>query len=98
MSKILYFLHDELGFLLLAQSLDEENLVSFFIVGPEGFIESFFVALDNCIRSGNDGLGRTVVLLQLDHYGSWEILLKREDILNIGTPPTVYPLPVISDY
>ena len=54
-------------------------------------------ARDHGVRHREDGFGRSVVLLQLDHAGPGKVLRKLEDVADHGRPKGVDGLRVVPD-
>ena len=54
------------------------------------------VVLDQAVGCLHDGLGGAIILLQLEEFGIWQLLLIVEDIVDVGTTETVDALRVIT--
>ena len=89
---------DILRFFIGIHKLAEMDLFSFFILCPKSLALSAYVVLDHLVGGIQDILGRTVILLQLDHQGLGKDLLISQDIADIGSPEFINRLVVISYY
>ena len=49
------------------------------------------------MRSAQDVRARTVILLELDDFGTGKILLEFEDVADVGAPPLIDALVVVPD-
>src|SRR6185436_9912735 len=85
------------SFVSLGVGGDEQDLLSDGIVGVESLLLAIRVLLDDSIRGREDGLGRSIVLLERDHRRIRIILLEIEDIFYRSAAPAVDVLVSIAD-
>ena len=62
--------------ILLGKRAVDLNLISFWILCPEGLTLSLGVVLDNRICRIQDGLGTAIILLQTDYLGIAVLVFK----------------------
>ena len=67
-------------------------------LSPQRFAFAHLVVRDNGAGRRENILCRAIVLLELDHTDPRIVLFKRQDVLNIGAPPTVNGLIFIPDH
>ena len=87
--------HDE-RLLLIAIGRLVEQLFAHGILAKHIFLNLILVALDETVGSIHDILRTTIVLLQLEEFGTLQLTLESEDIVNIGTTETIDALRVIT--
>ena len=68
------------------------------ILRPQRFAFAHFVMRNHCAGRGKNGLGRTIVLLELDDPDTRVVLFEREDVLDVGPAPAIYGLIFVSDH
>ena len=88
-------LHHRPRLLLVRLEGLEHNPVPFPLLGPQLLAPALGVMLDNGVGRVQDDIGRTVVLLQLDHLDLVVMLLQIEQIGNLGPAPAVDALVVV---
>src|SRR6185503_20344666 len=72
------------------------NELALWILGPQRLALSLFVVGDNGTCRGEDRLGRPIVLFQANSTNPGEVLLKRQNVLNVRASPAVDRLILIS--
>ena len=73
------------------------NFVPSAVFGPEVFALAAFVMLDDLVCRVENRLSGAVVLLQPDNAGTFELLLKAQNILDGGAAEFVDALVVVAD-
>ncbi|EMR02736.1 hypothetical protein ADICEAN_02153 [Cesiribacter andamanensis AMV16] len=87
-----------LGFLAIGGGLEHLYLFALHIGRPDGFFQLGPVMGNHGIGRVHNVLGRAVVLLQLYDAQVRKVLLKVEDVLDIGAPEGVNALGIIAHY
>ena len=82
-------------FILILMKCDAH---AFFIFRPEGLFLTAIIVTDHSIGRIQNGLGRPVVFLQLNHLGIRKMLLKIQNIADIGATELINGLVVIADH
>ena len=93
-----YLLADQPGLLVLVAALEHRHRLPGSPLGPEVLGLASPVVGHKRVGRVEDGGIRPVVLLQLDHVGVGEIVLKAEDVADIRSPPRVHRLVVVADH
>ena len=83
--------------ILLGKRAVDLNLISFWILGPEGLALSLGVVLDNRICRIQDGLGTAIVLLQTDYLGIAVLVFKVLDIFDSCSTEFIDTLVIITN-
>ena len=90
--------HHKVGLVALVEIGLDEHLVPRAVAGPQGLALTALIVADHGVGRVQNVLGGAVVLLQPDHPGAAVLLLKAEDILDIGAPEAVDALVVVAHH
>ncbi len=88
---------DEVGFLELVVPAVVDDPGASLAIGPEPFVLAIPVLADDGRCGVEDGLRRSIVLLEADDLGFAEVLLEIEDVPQVGAAPFVDRLIGIAD-
>jgi hypothetical protein len=89
---------DIAGLGVLVLELGDRDLLAFAEVGPKVLLADAAVVGDHRIRRREDRLGGAVVLLQLQHRCFGEVVLKLEDVADVGPSKAINCLRVVADH
>ena len=89
---------DEPGLLMLVAALEHHQPLAFAPVSPEVLGLAAPVVSDESVGRFQDRGDRAVVLLQLDDRGVGKVVLEAQDVPDVGSPPRVHRLVVITDH
>ena len=85
-------------FLPLRPALVDRDGEAVLLVRPEALRFAAVVVFDDTVGGLQYPVGGTVILLQSDHVGAGEILLKLQNIADVRTPPAVDALVIVAHH
>ena len=88
----------KLAFIIIGHGAYQTDLITIGIFCPEIFWDLPLIDLDDFVRCMNDAFGRTIVLLQLNHFYIVVIGLELKDILNGCSAEGINTLRIIAHY
>src|SRR5215467_10291010 len=94
--QLLDLLADDAGLLLGVPRGGHRHLLAGLALRTQRLAESAFVVGDEMGSCGENMGGRTIIALQADHLGAWKIPLEAQDVVDLGAPPAVALLLVIT--
>ena len=86
------FLDYELRFFLFVVALRNDDWHAPSVARPQILVNPLRVGRDETARRVQDGLRRAVVFLKRNQFGVWIVILKAQDVANVGVAPGVYGL------
>ena len=89
---------NQTGFVSLVGRANDEDRLTFVVVGPELFGLSIEIAGDDRVGCSENALGGTVVLLELDERCIGKRRTEIENVSSIGATPSVDALVVVADH
>src|SRR5262249_31304395 len=96
--QLLPLARDEARRGMLALELGEVDLLALAELGPEALAEPAGVVGDDTVGGLENGLGRAVVLLELDDEGVLEVDRELEDVADLGPAEAVDRLILVADH
>ena len=88
--------YSAVGFVLFIHSHHHTHRFSLAQLGKQGFGEQLGVGRDHVVGGPQDGAGRAVVLLQLDHFQLGKILGQALQVVQRCAPPAINGLVVVA--
>ena len=98
LAQALDLVRDELGLLHLVVGLSRDHLLATRAIGPQPFLGALGVVADDAVRRVEDGLARSVVLLEMHDVRVWIVLLEIEDVADVRTAKAIDRLIVVADH
>ena len=91
-------LHNSHGFFIFCLVLIQCNRYTLFIIRPKCLILTPLIVMDHTVGSIQNRLGRTIILLQLDHLCIRKCFFKIKNVVDIRTSELVNRLIIITDH
>ena len=89
---------DKVGLVALGDAGEVGDRLAGAVFGPQVFDLAFGVVADDGAGRGEDGLGRAVVLLELENLRGRVVALEIEDVADVGAAPAVDRLVLVADH
>ena len=89
---------DEVGLVALGHPGEIGDELARGVFGPQALVLALAIVADHGVGGGQDGLGRAIVLLELEDAGLGKVALEVEDVADVGAAPSVDRLVLVADY
>src|SRR5262249_11392372 len=92
------FPRDKVCLVALGQPGKVNDWLAGFVFGPKRLVLALGVVADNAAGSGEYGLGRSIVLFELENSRCRKIPLEVEDVADVCPAPSIDRLIFVADY